>query len=40
MNIPDHFSENLETGFCVKFDADPYSGFGIMPTLDPGMGKI
>jgi hypothetical protein len=40
MNIPDHFSENLEAIFWVKilkfFDAVP--GSGIFMTLDPGSG--
>jgi hypothetical protein len=40
MNIPDHFSEGLETGFRVKilkfFEADPDPGSGIFLTLDPG----
>jgi hypothetical protein len=39
MNIPDHFSESLETVFRVKilkfFDADPDPGSGIFLTLDP-----
>jgi hypothetical protein len=38
MNIPNHFSESLETIFWVKIlkfsDADP--GSGIFLTLDPG----
>jgi hypothetical protein len=46
INIPDHFSESLETVFWVKilqfFDADPDPVSGILSTLDPGsgMGKI
>jgi hypothetical protein len=40
MNIPDHFSESLETVFGLKtlkfFDADQDSGFGIVLTQDPG----
>jgi hypothetical protein len=50
MNIPDHFSESLDTVFSVKntvpkfFDADPDPGSGIFLTLNPGSvirdGKI
>jgi hypothetical protein len=41
MNIPDHFSESLETQcFGLKilkfFDVDPDPGCGIFLTLDPG----
>jgi hypothetical protein len=40
MNIPDHFSDSLETVFRVKilkfFDADLDPGSGIFLTLDPG----
>jgi hypothetical protein len=40
MNIPDHFSESLETVFWLKilklFDADAVPGSGIFLTLDPG----
>jgi hypothetical protein len=40
MNIPDNFSESLETDFRVKilkfFDADSDPGSGICLTLDPG----
>jgi hypothetical protein len=39
MNITDNFSDSLGTGFCVKFDADPDPGFGILSTLDPGWEK-
>jgi hypothetical protein len=40
MNIPDNFSESLETVFRVKrylnsFDADPDPGSEIFLTLDP-----
>jgi hypothetical protein len=38
-NNPDHFSESLETIFCVKntsFDVDADPGSGIFLTLDPG----
>ncbi len=38
MNIPDHFSESLETFFGLKilkfFDADLDPGFGIFSTMD------
>ncbi len=40
MNIPDHFSESLETVFGLKnlkfFDADP--GYRIPDHLDTGSG--
>jgi hypothetical protein len=40
MNIPDHFSESLETFFGLRifkfFDADANPGSGIFFTLDPG----
>jgi hypothetical protein len=42
MNIPDHFSESLETIFGLKilkfFDADSDPGSGIFLTLSPGSG--
>jgi hypothetical protein len=42
MNIPDHFSDSLETVFRVKIpkfvEADPDPGSGIFFTLDPGSG--
>ena len=41
MNIPDYFSESLETVIMVKilkfFEADPDLGSGVLLTLD---GKI
>ncbi len=46
MDIPDHFSESLETVFRLKilkfFDADLDPGFGILATLDrvPGWKKL
>ncbi len=40
MNIPDYFSESLETVIMVKilkfFEADPDLGSGVLLTLDPG----
>jgi hypothetical protein len=40
MNIPDHFSESLETFFYGKilkfFDADPDPGSGMQDFFDPG----
>ncbi len=42
MNIPDYFSESLETVCGLKilkfFDADPDPGSGILLTFDPGSG--
>jgi hypothetical protein len=45
MNIPDRFSESLETVFWVKnskilkfFDADPDSVSGMLSILAPGSG--
>jgi hypothetical protein len=41
MNIPDNFSESLETVFKIKklkfFDADPDPGSRIVSTLDSGL---
>jgi hypothetical protein len=39
INIPDHFSESLETVFWVKNTLILCYGSGIFLTLDPGSGK-